>query len=330
MIYRKIRQKKEEEPEYIKELKAEFHVMNLLSECTQDSIEEAIEKLHEFDNQILLENYIFKLSTCRPFSLKLLGNVYEAANLNIEHLSHDSDIYKYLSMLHTSSGEQNEQIVDLNYYENPFKDQPLEYSIATDNVTDFLSYVIQQNINLKNQIIQAHGYFFYITQFACYSGSSKIFKYCFINLGFNEKDVQFAVEGGNEAIIEFLVNHDYEFDNQLEIAIAYHHNNLAKWLFDNYQSPRIELGYCMEKINLEMAFYFLTETYGYEVDEISTYPSPLFTASKMNAIRFARFLLEKGANKNLKYGQDTPQDVICSQEMKELLNEYDEPMLINI
>ena len=72
------------------------------------------------------------------------------------------------------------------------------------------------------------------------------------------------------------------------------------------------------------------KTYGYEVDEISTYPSPLFTASKMNAIRFARFLLEKGANKNLKYGQDTPQDVICSQEMKELLNEYDEPMLINI
>jgi hypothetical protein len=206
-------------------------------------------------------------------------------------------------------------------FAEPFLHDRLGYAILKDDV-----YTVDEISNVKN--LEQETLSFMDNEqispmaLAAFCGSENIINYLIKNCyEIDEEAIDYAVRGGNENIIKMLASMDISFDNQLENAIQYHHNRLAHWLMKNYKSTeRISVEWCADMFNTEMLVFFLSN--GHAVDEPGTRGmTALHRAALYNNLPLARFLIERGANKELPDRHDKKaRDMALSKKMRELLN----------
>ena len=66
--------------------------------------------------------------------------------------------------------------------------------------------------------------------------SLNLLKYFLINnIHMNEGTIACLISSGSEECIEFAVSKGISFDNTINNAIKYHHNEIAKCLFETYK-----------------------------------------------------------------------------------------------
>ena len=159
-----------------------------------------------------------------------------------------------------------------------------------------------------------------LTNFICYCGSVNIIKYLLINdYVFTRNDIEYTVRGGSEAIIELLQSNDYQFHGCFAIAIRYHKNNVARWLYENYHSHVDTLPYYIQFFNTEMFFFFFKSEEINQTNHLNE--TSLHYASRHNSITLVKFLILKGADKTIKdENGNTSYDVAPTNEMKVLLS----------
>ena len=159
---------------------------------------------------------------------------------------------------------QSNELRTIDEYENPIKENTLEYFISHDDVQSFVSLIATKDIDISGRYkINICGYkFSSIPEFVCYCGSLNILKYLIINNAKLTKiTIRDSVLNGSEELIEFLYQKGYTFEDTLQYAVEYHHNKLAKWLFENFGHHKFRASYCVKNNNSEMLLYFLNYNY---------------------------------------------------------------------
>ena len=343
---KKIKQKKDpKEEEIIKNFNVEIDAINELSQYNGDNLQKVFELIKKIDNQIFLCYFLEILSYSRCFLYKYLADIFEHSLIS-NKCPNEFKKYSYFTVYLIKRGlissenikenkifMNNYENSDILFYEKPFKEDSIEYFISLDDVSGFVSFSTFHRIDLSQILITIYGESYYVIEFACKIAAIDIIRYCFLNDIIRDSIVQYAVSSGSEEIIELLISNEYSMDNQAYNAIINHQNYLAKILYENYENNPITLFDCLQCMNLEMFYYFITHSNGFDINEIDfNQNTPLHYAVSFNDIKLASLLLYKGADKSLQNNEgQTPYDnENITDEMKELLDMYDVPLIIDI
>ena len=165
-------------------------------------------------------------------------------------------IWRFSFRSHFSPSKND--VHELSTFENPLKNDTLEYFIYTDDVASFVSYIAVNGIDLferKYLFIQTLCYT--ISELVCFCGSINILKYLVVNnVSLNGYSLCYSVASGSEEMIQFLIHNGYSFDGTFEVAVRYHHNSIAKWLYDNYNNSYFNLPILECNFNTELFLFF--------------------------------------------------------------------------
>lgn len=96
---------------------------------------------------------------------------------------------------------------------------------------------------------------------AAFYGSLKCFKFLLLNIKLSSRNLaQYAIAGGNTEIIHICEQQKLNFRNTLNIAVAFHHNDVAQWIVDNSKDEIREDVYdnCIHSYNFDMLQFFLS------------------------------------------------------------------------
>ena len=311
---------------------------NLVWECTEDSIEEAIKSIPRY-NRRWTQKFLLYVSSSRFLSYELLGKVFIASLNNKKpamHFWNNSNMFPhYLYAKHIITKEafkdlygppKEENLLPINVYENSIESDDFLYIVAKDRDAQFGVYTIENNINLLtktvNLLIMQN---ISLIDLAAYIGSFNILRYLMLNgVTTTEKTPEISIMGGHEKIIYFLYARGTNFQFQLATAIKHHNNDIVKWLLSSYEYKQLELStmypLCIESYNTNMFIYFLEDL---DID-ITCYDyalqKSLLWASKQENYPFVKFLLYNGADKGWK-DQDGVDAILCAEtrEMKKFL-----------
>ena len=307
----------------LKKMDERIQFVNDIFECTEKSIENAKKLIQNFPKEFVL-NLILFASSKKIFGYKLLGDlIYE---LHITELDIDFDSHiNFLSYLYkigiiTDDILQGkfsfypEDIQEIDQYLEPVKPGTIWHFIQTDDINSFVDYVTLHNINFHKEGFFVNQQPFFIIEFACYSGAMSILKYLFLNeVPMTPITVDFAIEGGSENVLEFLVDQGVSFDSMIMIAARAHQNKIAKWLNENYNDTYFKLPNCLLYYNYDLFLYFIDEC-GIDINFQDRWKrSSLTIAVMFNDVDLVKFLLIKGAQNNIKFKKS------LSKEMQEIL-----------
>ena len=143
--------------------------------------------------------------------------------------------------------------------------------ILNDNMEDIIYYHASTTLSCIVQYEDSPEYNLSFLNFAALSNSLKAYKYFrtnnyAVNDGVDDFDESYdaiysgtincAICGGNEEIIEMLANENKSFNNKLFVAIYYHRNSIAKWIYENYETRLCDLSDFKHFYNSEMLLYF--------------------------------------------------------------------------
>ena len=251
------------------EMEEEVIFENMIWRCNEDSMRKAKGIYNKF-NQIWLNDLIFFIGPRRPLSFKLISSFYTSIyNLGTMNLpSNIFVIYLYTKKLISKNqisfwDETKEKEIlskTIEEYENPIKPNTLEWYAQIDDVQTFVSFSTNHNINLTKTTIICNGWTFWLVDFVCFCGSINILKYFVLNnIKPTTLSVEKSVQGGSEKIVEYLSSYGLSFNSTLHIAIDFHHNSLAKWLYENYTDSTFLFQNCVKSYNTEMLLYFIEE-----------------------------------------------------------------------
>ena len=247
------------------ELKYRILLENLIwkSDYSQfDILKILIEKI----NKDYIQQLIFHVSQFNIFSYKFLGDLFaETKNLVIK-LTFNPFFCDYLYNRKLLKEEDiffeinSSVFLSIDEYENPIKEETIWSIIRNDDINNFTSFITLNETNLNLEHIRIFQTTFYLKDFVVYCGALNIAKYLILNnQSFdNFYTIKFAIQGGNEEMIEFLFDRGYKFDQQLINSIAFHQNKIAIWLFQKYKN-NINYNKCIQTYNTEMFIYFLFE-----------------------------------------------------------------------
>ena len=251
-------------------------------------------KIFDLNEELFNFNYeeIFKLyskewiqmlisytSLKRIFSYKYLGDLFAKTGKKIISFNRRQDncFPTYLLCRNIIKREEIDSFfrpIDttgfdvLNEYEEPIKVNTLEWFIQQDNVSLYLNYITNNDININSNLINIviNEVSFTIMDFICFNGSINILKYYFLNnFKLNSLNILRTVQGGNENVIEFLHSNNITFNGMLVFVIEYHHNKIAKWIYENYSDSNFSLSHCVQYFNTEMFLYFLIDK-GFDIN----------------------------------------------------------------
>ena len=211
-----------------------------------------------------IQPFIVYVSQYNLLSYKFLGDLFaESGNLSI-NLTSNPYFCDYLYTRKLIKEEdlfyrfEGSIVKEISEYENPIKSGSLWDIIQRDDVNAFTSELETKEINLKLERISIFQTTIYLSEFIAYCGAINILKYMYLNnYKFNQfYCMKYAIQGGNEEIIEFFINKGYKFDNNFIQAIAFHQNKIAKWIFNTY-NVAMPLKKCVETYNTEMLMFFM-------------------------------------------------------------------------
>ena len=100
---------------------------------------------------------------------------------------------------------------------------------------------------------------------AAFYGSLKCFKFLLLNIKLNSENLaKYAIAGGNPEIIHICEQQKCNFKDTLDIAIAFHHNDIVQWIvYNDIDGIKWNiLDICANAINFDMFQFFLNGTTG--------------------------------------------------------------------
>lgn len=96
-------------------------------------------------------------------------------------------------------------------------------------------------------------------------GSEKCFRFLRLNgLEYSDETDKLSVMGGNFEILSILANEGHSFGMYLDIAIKYHHDEIADWIMNTFTSHDINVGDCLVWINFKAASFLIEN--GFEIN----------------------------------------------------------------
>ena len=265
---------------------------NLIWECTDESLERAKDMMHLFDKKTVFK-LIFRVADFRIFSFKKLADLFEYCGETdiVFPIFYQFSLYLYArGILKENNFDSREgppdsrDLLPLNKYENPVRANTLQFFVLSNDVKGLDAYKGETELN--GVFFEVLGKPFSLPSFAAFCGSLDVLRYLRDNNAVFDEDItSFAIEGGSESVMQYLINEGFSFDYCLEIAIKWHHNEIAKKLIENNECEDIELPLCIENFNTEMHRYFV-EKKGRKVDEKPHYRRKfeMYLASHSNDI----------------------------------------------
>ena len=132
---------------------------------------------------------------------------------------------------------------------------------------------------------------------AAFYGSIKVFRYLMINdHQITKETTECAIKGGNEDILELMMNKEISFAGMLNIAIHFHRHDIAQWIISNFGFEQVHLTECISSFNtLGFVFFYIN---GADVNEQVNGYIPIIMAAESGRIEICRFLIQHGANIN--------------------------------
>ena len=243
---------------------------NLLWECTEESVEKAKEMIKYFESKIMYK-LIFTIAVYRPFSFKLLGDF--TANLGQTTMKFPCFYLfsKYLlsrNLLTTQNFKRGlsvshfnlDDVLPTEQYEHPLNlsENPIAFYAYQNDVKKLSEQQALNDVDLNRVFFDVQNIAFSLIDLTVFCGSLDVLKYLILNnVSFTPDTPRYAVKGGKETIIEFLVEQGLSFDNQLENAIMAHQNKIAYWLIDNYNNKEVDLPSCIGYFNTDILLYFV-------------------------------------------------------------------------
>ena len=130
--------------------------------------------------------------------------------------------------------------------------------IISDDLDRFTFYT--SSLNLKTTWIRLKYNSYHCLDFSALCGSLYIFKYLIVT----EEDIpnpliDCAIMGGNEEILQLLEQKGLSFNYKFSLASEYHHNDISKWLLENYKQHIIHFNELIANYNTSL-FMELKET----------------------------------------------------------------------
>ena len=278
-------------------------------------------------NKKWVQNLILYSFKINPFQYKKIGDLFEITGQILFKLQYSHTSTKYLlsrGLITMMDVELNTKIRDLSInspdeYENPIQEDSLEMFIVKDDITKFVDFITVNDINISNKFVWLNGtYFKTLFDFACRCGSTNIIKYLILNKAeISSSSIEFAVQSGSEDIIQFLESQGHSFDNTVGIAVQYHYNSLVKWIYENFKNPSFRITECVESFNTEILLYFINELNIDINQKNNSEMTILHYGIIQNDVPLVRYLLHKGADKEIKDSSGkTAFDYAESEEMK--------------
>ena len=260
------------------------------------------------------QGFVSFVATKKLFDFLFLGNCISKICLdNLIFDVSDSDFNKYLYLKGIIKESQCKarfkspkqwRLKNIDYYELPLCNDSIQYYVKDDDLPNFIAKITNNNISISDEILSILDHFYSIPNFACFSGSLNIVKYLHTNnIKFDYKSISMAVCSGSEALIEFLSNHDFSFNNTINNAVQYHQNKIAKWIYNFYSNDHFTLADCIESYNTEMFLFFFNEI-GLDPNQPSFVMknTSLMMSVINNDILIADIIIQKGNCIDLKNG----------------------------
>ena len=108
-------------------------------------------------------------------------------------------------------------------------------------------------------------------------GSLNCFKFLMLQ-GKISKDIEYyAIAGGNNDIINVLVQNEVLFNNCLDTCVCFHRNEYYEWLVTKYHNEIVRLYDCVRFYNYDIFFKYLSD--GVDINEINFCGSIAFHAA---------------------------------------------------
>ena len=306
-----------------------FHI----SEYNFKEIKTLIPKYLE--NKYWLQKMICFLTNFSGYNYKLIGDLFSLTGNSELKMDKYSQFPRYLFLrglitekdFDSDGIPEKEKLGTIEEYEKPFKEDTLEYYIFKDDLQSFVSHIITNEIDLNQEYeIQFNDVSFSkIIEFAFHKGSLNILKYLIINnIEITDNSINYSFNNGSKEIIGLLIQLGYSFDGYYLInAIARHNNNIAKWLFENYEPNADPLSCCVPFFNTEMLLYFLNEQ-KLDIDTVDVdHQTCLHWSVMENDLLVTKYLLLMGIDQDVKNCYNLKAiDEAMSKEMKDIFEQF--------
>ena len=206
----------------------------MLKECSE------VEDVFFNIDKIKVEDVITKINLINPHTRKkeyLYTLLKIAFKLKPFHKNQIEKIAEFLSSKYNDSVKYI--LKGFNNNNISFPKDSIEFSILNNDFERFLSLSTDESIlkkKIENSFIEYSP-----LNFSAFCGNIQVFNHLLIN-GFEitEKTIVNAVKGGNLEIIEIIKQKGFSLEEYFYIAVEYHRNDIAKWIYEE-NSKRLHL-----------------------------------------------------------------------------------------
>ena len=290
------------------DLNTQMELENLIFHPSKHSLEKLTNLLQEYKNNFYLCELVCISSEVNILSYEILGDIYKLVNDSSYDMSRFTQFSKYIN---------NDEIIQ--------KYEIIDEVIFTDNIQKFCLMHSLSEIDVNEQYTYNGSSFPRLFDALCFFGSLNIIKYLYINkVDVTQNSLNCAIMGGHEDVIDFLERKGYSFHYCINIAIKYHHNQIAIWLYENYENIKEELLFsCASLMNTELFLYFASIRES-SLGKIDTFKKNcLHYTAQVNNLLLAEYLLIKGVNQTIRcIASGTPFQISQTNAMKKLLKRY--------
>lgn len=151
---------------------------------------------------------------------------------------------------------------------------------------------------LSNLVLSGDDHDFSLIQACALYGSTKCFKYLFMNQHkIDDITCKFAIAGGSNEIIHILEQNGKNFSGCSVVAAKTHRNDLFEWLNIHFQSDSLQLNDTISSFNEALFFFCINQEY--DVNDISRLETaPIIVAANSGMLNIVNFLIDNGADNN--------------------------------
>ena len=295
------------EDEYITdEFKLFCELEDLVFEATNDSLTKALNLFHEFQDLFssqYLKNLIIRVAAVRPQNYKQLAWFWSNIPINSEDIpfSRFTDYLSKLGMIPSSSVSWRQSKLTKEEIEDFFPRNSLFFCAANGDLKT-LSYISADVNKIMTETttidsVDMNGEKLTCIDVAALFGSLSAFKFLMIQgLPITKTTIKCSVRGGNADIIETLDQMGFSFNDCFEVAVVYHRNELATWLYENYgRDKNVDLLTCLSSFNTSIIPLITSLGTDLETRDESR-RSPLHIAVLNGNYVALKYLLDLGAN----------------------------------
>ena len=279
-------------------------VEDLIFDATEESIENAKKLIKEnpkFFSPFYLQSMILHVSTVRRFSFKALASLWKEipkTNKKIQYSIFSDFLYKEGliqndNILWSPTEKTSQDIL------NVFDENSILHSVVVDDLEKFNEKIVSYNpskytIEIASQTGKMNLYFI---DFAALCGSVKIFKALLIDgCRLTKQTAECVIKGGNLELLEILQQQGFYFHNFFELAIIYHRNDIAYWLYENFKhETKVDLLTCIKSFNTSAIPFIISIGANLEIKDEDK-RSLLHLATMNDNIQLIKYLIDEGCN----------------------------------